>query len=58
MFHDVSIHIITQSNNMLNEGVNCGLIKCEAKIPLFVDTTLTSCKIVRNVAAVLGYKHH
>ena len=36
MFHDVSIHIITRSSNMLNEGVNCGLIKCEAKIPLYV----------------------
>ena len=36
MFHDVSIHIITRSNNMLNEGVNCGLIKCETKIPLYV----------------------
>ena len=36
MFHDVSIHIITRSSNMLNEGVNCGLIKCEAKILLYV----------------------
>ena len=26
------IHIIT--HNMLNESVNCDLIKCEAKIPL------------------------
>ena len=32
-------------DNVLNEGVNCDLIKCEAKIPLYVymlvDTTLT-----------------
>ena len=33
---------------------------CEsgAYICMLVDTTLTSCKIVRKVAAVLGYKHH
>ena len=40
---------------MLNEGVSCDLIKCKAKIPLFicmpVDTALIR-KIVIKVAAV------
>ena len=36
MLHDVSIHIVM--HNMLNEGVNCDLIKCEVSVGYCSDS--------------------